>query len=226
MVYCCPLCGASREQQFEEWILRERGEDLRYLHCRSCDLIFLDPKLLASPLEERQRYLQHNNSPEAKGYISYLENFAAEAVLPCVRPPQRLLDFGSGPSPVFAALLREKGFTVDIFDPYFAPDLQWKEQQYDGVTAVEVAEHIYQPIEAFSSLAAVILPGGYLILRTLLHYSDRERFASWWYRQDASHVTFYSPRSFEVLCSILPFRLVEIKEGRSIILQRKASSVP
>ncbi|MFW5711935.1 MAG: class I SAM-dependent methyltransferase [bacterium] len=217
----CPLCGgepgARMEEGVEEWVVVKAA---RYFHCRHCDLVFLDPLQRPDESRECERYLEHNNTSEDERYLTYLRGFAEEALLPYVEPPAEVLDFGSGPNPVFAGVLQETGFAVDIYDPLFAPGLEWRDRHYDAVTAVEVAEHLFQPLEEFRRLRDVLRPGGYLALRTLLHYGDRQRFASWWYRQDPTHVCFYSARSFEVLAGLLDMCLVTIKAGRSIVLQR------
>ncbi len=219
----CPLCKRELKTCGEEWIVPARGTTFRYFHCSYCDLVFLDPELRPTREEEESRYLEHNNSPEDGRYVRYLRSFAEEALLPYVKPPQKVLDFGSGPSPVFARLLGDAGFSVDLYDPLFAPHSAWRDKQYEAITAIEVAEHLFEPLNTFREISRLIRPGGYLVLRTLLHYSDRGRFASWWYRQDPTHVTFYSPRSFAVLAELLRFELVTIKAGRSVIMRRLAS---
>lgn len=216
----CPLCGSSLAESAEEWMVPVKGGRARYFHCSYCDLVFLDPGLRPTAAEERDRYLEHNNSPADEGYVRYLRGFAEEALLPYVGPPAKVLDFGSGPVPVFSQLMGELGFSVDIYDAVFAPDVQWQENRYDAVTAVEVVEHLFEPMAEFRRIMKVVQPGGFLVLRTLLHYSDKERFAGWWYRQDPTHVSFYSPRSFEFLAAFLDFELVDIKKGRSVILRR------
>lgn len=219
MEYNCPLCGgdpgARVEERVEEWVVVKAA---RYFHCRRCDLVFLDPLQRPDEFTERERYLEHNNSSEDERYVAYLRGFAEEALLPYVQPA-RVLDFGSGPNPVFAGVLRALGFEVDIYDPLFAPGGEWLSRSYDAVTAVEVVEHLFQPLEEFRRLRGVLRPGGYLALRTLLHYGDRQRFAGWWYRQDPTHVCFYSARSFEVLADLLDMQLIDIKSGHSAVLQ-------
>ena len=212
----CPLCGSGLKESGEKWNL-PGGE--RYIHCTHCDLIFLEARLRPDRESERARYLEHNNSPLDERYRAYLSGFAHEALTPFVASPADILDFGSGPEPVFATVLEELGYRVDIYDPLFAPDRSWQEKSYDAVTMVEVAEHLFEPLEELRRVRSVLRPGGYLVLRTLLHYSDRERFRSWWYRKDCTHVCFYSPRSFEVAAGLLDLEVVEIKEGRSVILR-------
>ncbi len=111
----------------------------------------MNPEYLLAPDEEQARYAQHQNSMENCGYVEYLTAFADNTVRrvlpvpsvgegqsalcavpsdppaqPVPRTPQvpqnpRVLDFGSGPIPVFAQLLQGWGYDVTIYDPYFAP---------------------------------------------------------------------------------------------------------
>ncbi len=217
MISLCPLCGSSLADCGEEWLCLESA---CYYRCTQCELIFLDPQQRPDAEEERIRYLEHNNSPDDPRYVAYLRGFAEEALLPYVKPPARVLDFGSGPVPVFMDVLRRMEYSVDIFDPLFAPGKAWQEKKYDAVTAVEVAEHLFKPLSEFRRLQGVLQPGGYLVLRTLLHYCDRERFRGWWYRQDPTHVCFYSSRSFQVLAELLGMELVELIAGRSVVLRQ------
>lgn len=217
MFNLCPLCGSSMADSGEEWL---RLEAACYYHCTQCDLVFLEPQQRPDAERERSRYLEHHNSPDDPRYCAYLWGFAEEALRPYVKPPARVLDFGSGPEPVYAEVLQDMGYTVDIFDPLFAPEMGWEGRRYAAVTAVEVAEHLFEPLFEFRRLLGVLQPGGYLVLRTLLHYCDRERFRGWWYRQDPTHVCFYSARSFQVLADLLGMELVEIIAGRSVVLRR------
>ncbi|MFO7848846.1 MAG: class I SAM-dependent methyltransferase [Spirochaetia bacterium] len=216
----CPLClnsGSDDSLPLELW-KTSSGE--RYRHCRRCDFVFLDPKQRLGRDAEHSRYLLHNNSPEDERYVRYLRTFAGEALFPYLKPPARILDFGSGPAPVFAGLLRGEGYTVDIYDPFFAPGKAWERELYDGVTSIEVAEHLFSPLEELQTLSRVLRPGGILAMRTLLHYSDFDRFDSWWYRKDPTHVSFYSQRTFETAAELIGMELVEVKKGRSVVLRR------
>lgn len=214
----CPLCLNPGSDAFTPIELWETSSGERYRHCSRCDFIFLDPRQRLDRDAEHSRYLLHNNSPDDQRYVHYLRTFAGEALFPYLKPPARILDFGSGPEPVFAGLLRGEGYNVDIYDPFFAPQRVWKGKLYDGITSIEVAEHLFSPLEEFRTLRKVLRPGGVLAIRTLLHYSDFDRFESWWYRKDPTHVSFYSRRTFEFLADTLEMELAAVKEGRSIVL--------
>jgi len=112
---------------------------------------------------------------------------------------EHVLDFGCGPSPVLAHLLQTSANTVRYFDPYFFPDTAYTSHQYDLITSTEVFEHLTNPHAVLAHLASLLAPKGHLALMTHFHYDDPERFSAWWYPKDPTHITFYTPYTFEVM---------------------------
>lgn len=184
----CRFCGAG----CEPFLTR----DAAYEACLSCGYIQLERSLLPSAEEEKARYLLHRNDPKDPGYRSWLEAFLERAVLPWARPGCSVLDFGSGPVPSMARLLGERGLRASSYDPFFAPDLDWRRRRWDIVLVHEVAEHLAEPGSVFSGLAGAMPPGAALCVRTSFYPPGREAFAAWWYRMDRTHVGFFSLGSF------------------------------
>lgn len=92
-------------------------------------------------------------------YRAFL-NRAAGPLLERLPPARQGLDFGCGPGPALAIMLREAGHTVALFDPFFYPDPAVLASAYDFITCTEVAEHFHRPAEEFSKLDALLNPGG------------------------------------------------------------------
>ena len=88
-----------------------------YLHCA---LVFVPKALHATPDAERRRYLLHRNAPDDPGHRAFLSRLV-RALAPRLPRGAAGLDYGSGPSPTLATMLRALGFTVDVYDPFFAP---------------------------------------------------------------------------------------------------------
>ncbi len=63
--------------------------------------------------EERAEYDLHENSIEDMGYVNYLDNFLIKAVDPYINEGQAL-DFGCGPEPVLAELLKRGVFNKNF----------------------------------------------------------------------------------------------------------------
>lgn len=181
----CPLCGA------EEAIRQPATDDeRRYLACPRCDLVYLDPAQHLSIMAERERYELHENYPDDTEYVRFLRRLA-DPVVERLQPGARGLDFGCGPAPVLAELLTRGGFPCTAYDPFFAPDETLLAERYDYVTCSEVVEHARNPAKMFATLQSLLRPGGLLGVMTRF-IPDDEPFASWWYRRDPTHVSFYS----------------------------------
>lgn len=197
----CPLCGGKADRLPP---LPSTGGV--YSHCRRCDLIHAHKRDLLSPADERARYTQHDNTLENTGYVQMLEEFLIQSVFPFVSGG-RALEFGCGPGPVLAHLLRRHGFTVDVYDPFFFPHRDFLAHQYDLVTSTEVLEHLRKPAETLDTLCSVLAPQGVLAVMTHLHPGVNE-FPAWWYHRDPTHIAFFSERTLRWISHHWPLKLV------------------
>jgi SAM-dependent methyltransferase len=153
-------------------------------------LVYVPPRYFADREAERAEYLLHENDPEDAGYRRFLSRLAAPLAerLPAAASG---LDFGCGPGPALAAMMREAGFAMSLYDPFFYPDPAPLEQRYDFITATEVVEHLHRPGEELARLWGMLKPGGLLGIMTKL-VLDRAAFANWHYKNDPTHVSFFS----------------------------------
>jgi 2-polyprenyl-3-methyl-5-hydroxy-6-metoxy-1,4-benzoquinol methylase len=160
-----------------------------YQRCNTCEATFLDPTHFLSAEQERAEYAQHQNLPGEAGYVRFLKR-AADPLLARLAPGSQGLDYGCGPGPVLAQLLRSAGHAVALYDPFFHPDAAALQTTYDFVTCTEVIEHFHAPALEFRRLDGLLKPGGWLALMTCFQ-TDDARFAQWHYRRDPTHVVFY-----------------------------------
>jgi SAM-dependent methyltransferase len=161
----------------------------RFFACPGCALIHLDPAHRLSREQERERYLLHDNDAGDPGYVAFLRRLA-DPMMSKLSPGARGLDFGCGPVPVLAELLKAAGFPCAAYDPFFAPDDALLDKRYDFVTCSEVVEHAHDPAKMFTTLRRLLSPGGVLGVMTMFHPGEAA-FADWWYRRDPTHVCFY-----------------------------------
>lgn len=187
----CPLCSAEVAGVF----FHERGRD--YFRCPSCGLIYLSSENRLPSEEERDRYRLHQNSPEDKQYRAFLNRLYAPLI---ERMPagSRGLDFGSGPGPTLSVMFEEAGHSMELFDVFFANDPSVFNKQYDFITATEVLEHLHRPIEELERLWGCLKPGGWLGVMTKLA-RGREDFQKWHYKNDPTHICFFSRPTFNWL---------------------------
>ncbi|MBX3051120.1 MAG: class I SAM-dependent methyltransferase [Caldilineaceae bacterium] len=104
------------------------------------------------------------------------------------------LDFGCGPGPTLSVMFAELGYPMAIYDPFYAPDESVLEKVYDFVTATEVVEHLRNPAQSLAQIWRCVKPGGYLGIMTKL-VIDRAAFATWHYKNDDTHICFFSRKT-------------------------------
>jgi len=189
----CPVCSAPRAGFF----LAVEGRD--YWRCGTCLATFLDAAQLPDAATELAHYRCHQNEPADAGYRAFLDRLVAplRQRLPA---GARGLDYGCGPGPALAAMLREAGHPMAVYDPFFAADAAVLEGRYDFVTCTEAIEHFHRPAREFARLDRLLRPGGWLALMTEFQSGD-QRFAGWHYRRDPTHVVFYREQTLRYLAA-------------------------
>ena len=189
----------------------------RYLHCEHCLFIGMDEEFFLDAQAEKARYDLHRNSIEDQGYVTMLETFIKATIQPY--QVTRILDYGSGPNPVLAELLRRQSYQVEIYDPIYAAN-KFPEASFDLLCATEVVEHFYQPLQEFPKMLRLLKPNGYLALMTRFSPSYDE-FKSWFYKDDSTHTSFYSLKTFEYLAAEFGMEIVNYREPDLIVLQKR-----
>lgn len=192
-----------------------------YHYCAHCEAIFLDSTFWVDEQREKKQYDQHNNSLENEGYVQMFENFLDFfwSELTCKAP--KVLEFGSGPTPVLRDLLKRRGAKVVCYDKFYHPDDGFKAYTYDLITSTEVFEHLDNPLQTLSLLAEHLNLNGYIALMTLFHDNTAENFWKWWYRRDPTHITFFTPKTLEILANQCGLVLVKTDNKRVALLKKR-----
>lgn len=189
-----------------------------FYHCDACGFISLDPKFLLSRDEEKARYDLHENSIDNSGYLKLLQDFVKTAVKPY--SVTSVLDYGSGPNPVLAKLLSEEHYDVDIYDPYYMPWDATKKSHYDLVVSTETFEHFQDPVKEFEFITSILKPRGYLAIMTSLACSY-ENFKAWRYKDDTTHIAFYSMQTFNKLAELFSMEIIYSNDKNMVVLRSK-----
>ncbi|NOU36659.1 MAG: class I SAM-dependent methyltransferase [Kiritimatiellaceae bacterium] len=198
-ISACPLCANGATELFH----RDRKRE--YFHCPQCDLVFVPPEFHLSPEAEKARYDFHSQSLADSGYREFLNRLFRPFDVAQGRPLQKKLspgacglDFGCGQEPTLSVLFEEAGYACDNYDLHFANDPAVLEKQYDFLTCSETMEHFCRPREEFERFLRLVKPGGWIGIMTQLR-DDAPTFDKWFYKDDATHVCFFSRRSFQWL---------------------------
>lgn len=185
----CRLCGESQITFYHQ------DKRRTYWQCQSCALVFVKPEEFLSSTQEKAIYDSHENALEDLGYRRFLSR-AFDPVIERVAPNSKGLDFGCGPGPLLAHMLKEAGHTMSCYDLYYANDPEALTQSYDFITCTEVIEHIAEPKQVLQRLIGMLEKGAPLVLMTKL-VIDQSRFSNWHYKNDLTHITFFSRKTFE-----------------------------
>ncbi|MFY0612076.1 MAG: class I SAM-dependent methyltransferase [Hyphomicrobiaceae bacterium] len=207
----CPLCQGRASTVF----LTDGAK--RYWRCGDCLLTFLDPAARLAPEAEYRHYQSHENDVDDPGYRAFLSRLA-EPLRARLAPKSRGLDYGCGPGPALAHMLREAGHEVALYDPFFCADRSVLADTYDFVTCSEVAEHFFDPADEFEQFDRLLQPGGWLGLMTCFQ-TDDDKFAKWHYRQDPTHVVFYKHETLAFVSRQLGWQFES--PAKDIVLMRK-----
>jgi len=211
----CPLClSTQNEITFEE----TKNFKRTFLSCGECSLVFVHPKHFLAPKIEKSRYEMHENDIRDDGYVSFLNQLIIP-MLKLVSKDQHGLDYGCGPYPMMAELINEQGHHMDVYDPFFKDDQSVLKNQYDYLTCCEVVEHFHYPEKEFAKLLSLVKKDGLVGIRTNILYDDIN-FSGWHYKEDETHVSFYTPSSIEWIER--HFGLVKVVEEKNVIIWKKS----
>ena len=228
----CPLCDHSTVAHYHT----DKKRD--YLQCQRCELVFVPPAFHLSSENEKAEYDKHDNQLDDPGYLKFLSRIAKPIISQTVGPEYsdtfgsgqvsnfaskasqiQLLDFGCGPGPALASEFDRLGFEVSLYDIYYQNDATVLDKQYDVVVSTEVVEHFNSPKASIEQLVKLVKPGGLLAIMTKLVINP-ERFSQWHYKNDPTHISFFSQATFEYLAN--QYQLNVSFVGNDVILLNKA----
>lgn len=208
----CPLCRSCSSSQK---LTDKKGKV--YWNCHSCGLLYLDQGQRLDEQKEFEHYQTHNNDVHDPRYQEFVSPIV-ETINRTFQPSARGLDYGCGPGPVITHLLERKGFDLTLHDPYFLPNEEaLQDGQYDFIICSEVAEHFYSPDREFRKLKKLLVSGGMLCVLTSL-YSEEKDFNLWYYRQDPTHVVFYTEKTAHWMKEAWGFSKLFFWEKRAFFL--------
>lgn len=190
----CPLCNHTATQFYF------KDNRRRFFQCVKCQLVFVDQTMLPTPTEEKQEYEKHNNCFDDVGYQTFLRKAlnAATKYTNINLAKCRYLDFGCGPAPVLAAMASRVCQSASYYDPLFFPNGSCLKHCYEVISCTEAIEHFHRPIVEWEILMSMMTLNSLLVIMTKRVIS-KERFANWHYKNDMTHVSFFSEYTFHFL---------------------------
>lgn len=189
----CPLCQSENTDFYHQ------DNKRRYFQCCQCDLVFVSPEDRPDPVREKREYDLHENHADDPGYQRFLNRLAVP-LMAKTDPGSFGLDFGCGPTPLLAELLADAGMNMSVYDAFYFSDKACLSQRFDFITCTEAIEHFHNPISEWRLLHEMLKPGGVMAIMTKRVIS-KERFCNWHYKNDITHVSFFSEKTFTWLAS-------------------------
>ena len=186
----CPLCSAKST-------FYTKDKKRSYQQCLNCDLVFVPDDFILSEEKEKAEYDFHENDPQDPGYRKFLSRIF-DPISELAKPPAKGLDFGCGPGPALYQMFEEAGYKMSLYDPYYFPDKEPLSSTYDFITSTEVIEHVRIPDKVFDKLFEMLSDNGTLGLMTKMVLS-KEAFQNWHYKNDPTHIRFYSRKTFDLV---------------------------
>lgn len=215
----CEICGAPTRNLVDPQ-LKVNKRPLEYAVCNTCGFTKKEPLALLEDHAEKNQYDFHQNTMENEGYKAMLNAFIDEAVTPFIQKGNAL-EYGCGPGPVLSWLLENKGFSVTRYDPFYFNDSEALKKSYDLITSTEVFEHFHHPLKSIGDVIKRLNKGGFLAIQTSFKEENDQRFLSWWYRRDLTHVSFYTLESFKVIGDHFDCELVYTNQKNIVVLKKR-----
>lgn len=206
MTQICPLCSSDADIYYQD-------KNIHYYHCKTCDAVFEDENYRPDSSAEKSRYEIHENDVEDKNYQKFVSPITS-SILRDFTKYSKGLDFGAGTGPVISKVLQESGYTITEYDPYFHNYPERLQHKYDYISSSEVIEHFYNPYKEFKLLKSLLKQDAKLYCMTDV-YDKSIDFASWYYKNDPTHVFFYTKKTFEWIKKEFNFLDVKV-DGRLI----------
>ena len=187
-----------------------------YYKCKACHGIYVDKNYLPDNASEKQRYELHDDDTNASGYRKFVSPITS-SITKDFKVGDEGLDFGAGTSAIISVVLNEHNYKISNYDPFFHVFPELLEKKYDYISSCEVIEHFYNPYKEFSLLKSMLKDGSKLYLMTEV-YDEGIDFASWYYKNDPTHVFFYSKETFEWIKQKFEFSSMKI-EKRLVVFE-------
>jgi SAM-dependent methyltransferase len=217
----CKICASATEPA---GVVHGRfsGRDFGLRRCPSCGFAFVHPPRTDFAAIYSDAYYAGKGADPLVDYVteldrpgSALRQYEWRGVHERVRslielaPGARWLDYGCGTGGLvrhlraggaYDAVGFEQGWSVPRLREHRIPfveegELAAQEGSFDVVTAIEVLEHVIDPVTELRRMRALLRPGGLLFVTTGNAEPYAQKLSSWRYVIPEIHVSLFEPRS-------------------------------
>lgn len=239
-VESCPACGNEGSSPLGKLLIEEYRfgdesiplpqEGIEISQCLDCGLVFKNT--LPSPRFLAEVFRRQKGRVWAGGYDFSEE---AELIRGLVGASRfDLLDIGASNGGLLKAfsdtagrrsaldVISHPGLEAWIRGEFISglaesKELSWSGEPYDVVGMFDIAEHLYDPEQAFSNLRFLVKPGGFVIVETgnaESRWPQKFGVHRWWYACLFEHHVFWSRYCMESIANRHGFRLMDLQPKR------------
>jgi hypothetical protein len=206
----CSICDSPMAEVFDALVLREHR--VSYHHCSGCGFLRTE-----SPYWLQQAYSDCIAASDT-GLVA--RNIRVARLLSCLlgfvfgeRGAGKWLDFAGGYG-LLVRLMRDNGFDFYWSDKY-APNLFARgfehrpATQYTGVTAIEIIEHVEDPVAMLNRCIALSGTRTVIFTTELYPFGPPPRPQAWWYYalNTGQHISFFQRATLRTLAQRLSLNL-------------------
>ncbi|MDP9039967.1 MAG: class I SAM-dependent methyltransferase [Acidobacteriota bacterium] len=210
----CKVCGGqadlfdivdfNKSCHRTQYPLGLSGVPVSYRMCHECRFVFTD-FFEGFTADEWKRYVYNKDYETVDpDYLSVRPALNARDIGTLLHGRKSSvigLDYGGG-NGMTMSLLRQDGWAFDTYDPFGQTDMsQERVGRYNFCSAVEVFEHLPDPIGSMREIVEKASPDRLIILigtQTLDGNVSDETRLSWWYAAPRNgHVSLYSKKSLQ-----------------------------
>jgi SAM-dependent methyltransferase len=218
----CKICGNAELESIGAKLGRLRPDRFEFVRCGDCGFVFVANPWREYEHIYSEDYYHGRGADPLVDYIYELDRpdktarayewrGIVEAVRQCMplTSQTRWLDFGCGNGGLVRHVRETVGCAIWGYEHGwirelasqrgipFLSDEAFKQAAgtFDVVTAIEVVEHLSDPVAELKRIRSLLRPGGLLFLTTGNAGPQRRRFLKWPYTVPEIHVSYFEPRT-------------------------------